>query len=170
MQFAFDLLFLCCSCLYAVLTKVRQGAIVAFWCARRAGVSSKLNNPMAEIAAQMHGKKRIHETLHLDGILERLRVHSKPAADADTMGVCNGAALSVKVAKQQICHLASHPGKFEELLHGVRDHAVKVLDKHPAGILDVLRLDMIESAWTNDGFDFGKFSICQILRGWETGK
>ena len=123
---------------YTVLTERRKRTVGAGRLACRAYVTTELHNTVAKIALFGWLNQLRKDALDLDGILERFGVHSKATADADAMGVGYNAALVENVTKQQICHLASHPGKSEQLLHRIRKHTVKLLDEHATGILCIL--------------------------------
>ena len=80
------------------------------------------------------------------------------------MRVRNYSRQSVYVTDDKICNLSADSGKFQKLVHLLRDNAAEVSYNHPGHILYVLRLYAVNAAGIDDFLDFGKVSLCHFFR------
>ena len=137
-----------------MLTKMRDGTLIAFGVAGGAGISAELHDAVAKIADFFLFQERCEEALDLHGVFEPLAVHAKASANAHAVRVGNHATLVVEVTEEQIGYLSANARKFEQLFHRVGHGAAKIVDKHSAGILGVLRFDVIKPTRADVFFEF----------------
>ena len=137
-----------------MLAQIFQRTLVAFGVARGAYVTPELHDTVAKIADLFLFKQRCEDTLDLHGVFESLAVHSKTSANAHAVRVGNHAALLVQVTKKEIGYFSTNAREFQQLFHRARHDAVVLADKHGAGILGVLRFDVIKPTRADVFFEF----------------
>ncbi len=79
---------------------------------------------------------------------------SKPAADADAVGVRYDSRLVVNVPDNQVSRFAADAGQAGQFFNGVWNNAAKIGFQHPAHGENISRLRFVKTAGMNVAFYF----------------
>ena len=153
-----------------MLAQIAQRTFFAFGIAGGAGISAELHDAVAKIADFFLLQEGCEDALDLHGVFEPLAVHSKASANAHTVRVGNHAALLIQITEQQIGYFSTHAREFEQFFHRVGHGAVVLADEHSAGILGVLRFDVIKPTRADVFFEFFHTRLGNRLGRWIGGK
>ena len=147
----------------------RQGAFLAFGLSCGADLPAEEDDPVAEVVALLRGEDQPQLALHLFRVLA-LR-QAQAAADADAVGVADdGAGLFMDIAQQEVRGLAPDAGDLQQLLHGPRDPAAEIRQKHLTAQHDIPGLVLVKSAGADEIFHIRNVRRRHGLQGRVGGK
>lgn len=107
---------------------------------------------MAEIVGFFGRQNRSKLYFHFAGVFAL--ADSKPAADADAVGVCYNGGLVVNIPNNQVGRFAADAGQAGQFFNGIWNNAAKIGFQHPAHGENISCLRFVKTAGMNVAFYF----------------